>query len=108
MAWSGPVARLCAAGSGLCENYLADECRAGDRPELAGYGGAYARAYSLAGSANVLVAHALAANVSSGSGGACGFDVINDSRYITLRDTSVRGVATVSEAALSLTHTKSA
>ena len=58
-------------------------------PTLPGYGGAKVRAYTFAGSKNVIVSHSAAYNLKSLAGTVIGFDILTDSEKIFLKNVVV-------------------
>ncbi len=64
-------------GDGICGDYSEGQSHPAD--PLPGYGGAFVRAYTFSGSEDVVVNRATASGLSSMSGPAVGFAVLNDS-----------------------------
>ncbi len=67
-------------GDGICGDYSAGQSHPAD--PLPGYGGAFVRGYTFSGTTNALVDRASASGLSSMSGPAVGFAVLNDSADI--------------------------
>lgn len=84
------IVNLGKAGSGRCGDYSG--ARSHPDATLPGYGGARTRAYSFAGSRNVIVLGANAEALSAAEGPATGVDVMTDSSAVRLFNTSVTDV----------------
>lgn len=79
------VENLGEAGSLLCGNYDTSHPNA----TVQGYGGAYVRGYTFAGSKNVIVRRSAAKNLYSANGSVIGFDVMTDSERVALHRVEV-------------------
>ncbi len=77
-------------GSTMCGEYLHDFSH--PLANLYGYGGSTVRAYTFAGSENVVVANADAHNLHAAEGPAIGFHVMTDSRKVRFANSVVRNV----------------
>ncbi len=77
-------------GTDLCGDYMQGFSH--PLANLYGYGGAYTRGYTFAGSRNVIVANSMARDVVSLNGPAIGFDVMMDSTNIRFSNSTARGV----------------
>jgi len=73
-------------GSNYCGQYYKSHPLA----TLPGYGGAYSRGFTFAGSSNIAVAQASVRNIESEGGEAVGFDVLTNSEGVKLELVSVR------------------
>ncbi|MFT5041946.1 MAG: hypothetical protein ACI8TX_002926 [Hyphomicrobiaceae bacterium] len=72
-------------GTADCGNYSVSHQGA----TLAGYGGSMVRAYSFAGSEMVKVRHSDASNLSSVAGSVVGFDILTDTKRVSIKHCSV-------------------
>ena len=82
------LVNLGAPGTDLCGDY--SNSKSHSAATLDGYGGAAVRAFTFAGSANVIVTDARARGLSSMAGPAIGFAVMTDSERVSLKQTRTR------------------
>lgn len=80
-----------APGSDLCGDY--SDGKSHPMATLPGYGGAWTRAYAIAGSRNVVFANARVNGAQASAGSVVGVDVLTDARRVTVRDSRVHGVS---------------
>ena len=77
-------------GSTLCGDY--SDSKSHPAATLLGYGGAKTRAFTFSGSKNVILSNSSAMDVKAASGTAIGVDVLNDTNFAIVKNTSIVGV----------------